>query len=1050
MPRALLAFLVGCLISALGVGVALWRADQYGRAVRGWENPADGGALPFKVPLQGVNTALTKYAPEALPRELAQIAAAGFVWVRQPFYWAEIEPERGTFDFSRYDPIVAALAAQPTLRLVAVLESTPTWARRREAQGSFYAPPTNVEHFARFARTLAARYADQIDFYQIWDEPNLYDRWGGLDPQPAEYAALLAAAYPAIKGNDLSATVIAAGLAPTVEQGPRNISDLSYLRALYAYGAQDYFDAAAGKPYGFNTSPEDRTVDSNVLNFSRLILLREVMQQNGDGHKALWGSHFGWNSLPEGWRGAPSIWGQVDATTQAAYTRAAYGRAAREWAWIGGLILQHWSPDAPADDPIHGFAVSGKAAAWFEGGAFFSGEGLEIGLHHPTDPRLRYEGAWQLGALGADVRSPDYGDPNFDFSPQRLTFRFRGESLALRVRRGNYLAYLYVKVDGQPANSLPHNEEGGYMVLRSARLQPETVTIRAAAGLGEGTHEAEVVPYVGYDRWILAAVAVGESPPAVPLPVIGGGWLAALIGGLGALWALRQMPHGARQQTARAVRAYLGKMAAVFSAVLISIIGALSMALTLNDLLPAVLRRDAVAITAAAAVSGALYLSPHLIITAAALVTLGVLIYNRPLIGLALVAFWTPFFLAPLELYVWAAPMVELSLLATFGALLLRGGVAVVRGARLPTLHLIALDWAMLAFAALGVLSLLWSAERSTAIRELRVIVLEPLLFYALLRVVRPNRREWLLLVDVFLMSGVAVSLIGLYGFLTGTGGFALAEQGTRRLMSVYSSPNNLALFLGRVLPFGVAMIFFAPTWIRRLGAGVLTLIVLIALALTQSLGAAVLGIPAALACVLLLWDWRRGALIMVGVAVLGLIALPLAAQIPRLQGALDLSRASSLMRTQLWQSSLSLIAERPITGGGLDQFLYLYRSRYILPSAWEEPDLSHPHNVLLDFWIRLGLGGVLMFGALQLAFWRASLRAWRQLWRGAQRDPLAAACVVGAMGAMANILAHGLVDNSYFVIDLAFIFCFVAAAVANMAEMAAQGIGYGAGAGGR
>jgi len=1024
MPRALLILIACALLSVFGVGVAVVSAESHRRFVRGWENPVNGSDLPFKVPLPGVNVALTKYAPEELPRQVAAIAEAGFVWVRQSFYWAEIEPERGFFDFSRYDPIVAAVAAQPELRLVAVLESTPAWARRREASGHFFAPPANTEHFARFARTLAARYADQIDFYQIWDEPNLQERWGGLDPQPAEYAALLAAAYPAIKGNDLNATVIAAGLAPTVEQGPRNISDLSYLRALYAYGANEYFDAAAGKPYGFNTSPEDRTVDSNVLNFSRLILLREVMLQHGEGHKALWGSHFGWNSLPEDWRGAPSIWGQVDSGTQAAWTRAAYQRAAREWAWIGGLILQHWSPDAPADDPIHGFAVSEKAAEWFERGAFFRNDALEVGLHHPTDGRIRYEGAWQLGVLGADVRSVDYGDPNFDFSPQRLTFRFRGESLALRVRRGDYLAYLYVAVDGAPANSLPQTEGRGYIVLRSANLQAETVTIRVASGLSGEVHQAEIVPYLGNERWILAAIAVGESPPEAPLSVIGGGFLA-LIGVAGAAWAIRQMPPNSRTRVSEAIRGYFQRMAAFFSAALLSIIGALSMALTINDLLPAALKRDGVALAAAAAVSGALYLSPHLIVTLGALFALGVLIFNRPLIGLMLVAFWTPFFLVPIELYVWAAPMVELSLLATLGAVTLRGIIAWLRGGRLRAIRLNALDWLMLAFGALGTLSLLWSVERAPALREWRVIVLEPLIFYALLRSLRLTRRDWLLLVDVFLMAGAAVALLGLYGFVTGTGGFALAESGTRRLMSVYSSPNNLALFLGRVLPFGVAMLLFAPTWLRRLSAGALTAIVLIALALTQSLGAALLGIPAALACVLLLWDWRRGGAILIGMAALALIALPLAAQIPRLQGAFDLSRASSLMRTQLWQASLSLIAERPLMGAGLDQFLYLYRSRYILPQAWEEPDLSHPHNILLDFWIRLGIGGVILLIALQIAFWRRGLGAWQAL-KG--RDPLMTACVVGALGAMANILAHGLVDNSYFVIDLAYIFCFVVA----------------------
>ena len=55
-------------------------------------------------------------------------------------------------------------------------------------------------------------------------------------------------------------------------------------------------------------------------------------------------------------------------------------------------------------------------------------------------------------------------------------------------------------------------------------------------------------------------------------------------------------------------------------------------------------------------------------------------------------------------------------------------------------------------------------------------------------------------------------------------------------------------------------------------------------------------------------------------------------------------------------------VAVRPADGAsttpcgaiGLDQFLYLY-PRYMHPDAWREPNLSHPHNLLLDFWLRLG-----------------------------------------------------------------------------------------------
>ncbi|MCC6801161.1 MAG: O-antigen ligase family protein, partial [Anaerolineae bacterium] len=120
-----------------------------------------------------------------------------------------------------------------------------------------------------------------------------------------------------------------------------------------------------------------------------------------------------------------------------------------------------------------------------------------------------------------------------------------------------------------------------------------------------------------------------------------------------------------------------------------------------------------------------------------------------------------------------------------------------------------------------------------------------------------------------------------------------------------------------------------------------------------------------------------------------------------------------------LWYSALNLIREHPITGAGLDQFLYWYRSRYLLPDAWAEPNLPIPHNVLLNHWVSLGVGGVMLAIAFQVAFWR---ELWRARWRLLD-DSLLLALALGLAGSMAHGLAHGLVDVSYFSINLAFVF---------------------------
>ncbi|MCD4687031.1 MAG: hypothetical protein K8S97_13970 [Anaerolineae bacterium] len=297
-----------CILLVLGSAAGMWATrDQRSYDLRGWESATETQDLPYRLPLAGVNVALTQYTPEELADEVAHIAAAGFTWVRQPFLWSEIEPEQGVFVWDAYDALVAAVEQHPTLQLVAVLDGTPGWARHRLAPDHPFAPPASVKDYAAFAEAVAARYGDTLTYYQIWDEPNIKSHWGSLDPRPAHYAAMLRESYTAIYAADPDANVIMAALAPTVETGPENLNEIKFLNAIYEQDAGPYFDAVAGKPYGFYDGPGDRDVDLGILNFSRLILLREELVRHGDGDKPVWGSNFGWNALPEDWAGPLSI-----------------------------------------------------------------------------------------------------------------------------------------------------------------------------------------------------------------------------------------------------------------------------------------------------------------------------------------------------------------------------------------------------------------------------------------------------------------------------------------------------------------------------------------------------------------------------------------------------------------------------------------------------------------------------------------------------------------------------------------------------------------------
>jgi len=195
------------------------------------------------------------------------------------------------------------------------------------------------------------------------------------------------------------------------------------------------------------------------MNFSRLILMREEMVRRGDGDKPLWGSNFGWNTLPESWTGPPSIWGSATADQRAQYTRDAYRRARTEWPWVGGLILQHWQPDAPADDPIQGFAVAPIIEAWTAENVLPASDGLIPGLYPAQNAYTTYSDNWRFSDLGADANLPA-PDADAKTVENRITVQFDGTAFAITTRRDDYLAYLDVTVDGQPAKHPPAQPAG--------------------------------------------------------------------------------------------------------------------------------------------------------------------------------------------------------------------------------------------------------------------------------------------------------------------------------------------------------------------------------------------------------------------------------------------------------------------------------------------------------------------------------------------------------------------------------------------------------------
>lgn len=978
----------------------------------------------------GVNVALEQYDAAQLTTELAQIKQSGFSWIRQTFPWAQIEPEQGQFAWEKWDRIVQQSG---DLNLIAVLDTSPTWA----APTSNLHSPTAALPFANFARSLALRYGDRLDYYQIWDEPNLGDRWRG-EVNPIEYAELLRQARDAIQQVDPTATIILAGLAPTVETSSTNLADWLFLRRLYEAGARDLFDVVAGKPYGFDTPPDDHRIDPNILNFQHLVLLREEMEQHGDSGKAVWATHFGWNTA------AQSAWGRVTPEQQRAYTQRAIEFARENWPWLGVMTIEIWEPNAPQDDPRWGFALKNNLpetlAPW--GGLGYYPAALTA---RPGDPRYQpnplatFTGEWRFSELGAD----------WSGSGDKVTILFRGTDLALHVRRAADRANFYLTIDGQPANALPRDERGAYLQLIPPDVRfTDIQTIPVATGLADTDHVAEIVAERGWSQWSLIGWSVGRTEERGPLNAAYGLLLASgLLLAVGAVSFGRKADWGDFGRKVSRLWSRLSSSQQVLVTLITALIVYATAWMTWGVDLAAAYRRagDTTNILATLAAATVFYVSPWLILTLISGLILLSLIVLRLDLGLALVALFAPFFFLPRQLFESAFSMSELILLMCVVSFALRKTYSVKRD-KAPALHvsvrrLTALDWSVLALLTVSVVATLLADYRTFALREFRVIILEPVIYYALVRAANIDRQAVWRMVDFLMLAGVLVAAIGLVQYAFNLN-IITAEEGTRRLRSVYGSPNNVGLFLGRVFPIGLALLLLGHGR-RRLLYGLALIPIVVAILLSQSRGAIFIGLPLSILAIGLLaggrWLWAALGLIGGG----ALAALPLLNS-PRVQAIFSGSGGTSFFRLALWKSSLEMIRDHPLFGVGPDNFLYAYRGRYMLPEAWQESFLSHPHNVLLDFAARLGLIGLGVFIWLQIAFWSTAFRVARQARHAVALDQWA--LIVGLMASMIDFLTHGLVDASYFVVDLAFVFMLTLALVqqaeAVVAEVSSAGSG--------
>ncbi len=172
------------------------------------------------------DTAMSWLVPPEQFEPMAELLRqVGFGWVRERLSWGEVEPERGRYDWGRYDRSATALA-QRGIKVYQILHDSPKWSR---ADGDTRATPDDLRDVYRLARALARQFRGRVQAWELWNEPDI----GFFSHTASECAALQKAAFLGFRAEDPDQLV----LGPSMAMGASTFAE-----HLLANGAGHYLD----------------------------------------------------------------------------------------------------------------------------------------------------------------------------------------------------------------------------------------------------------------------------------------------------------------------------------------------------------------------------------------------------------------------------------------------------------------------------------------------------------------------------------------------------------------------------------------------------------------------------------------------------------------------------------------------------------------------------------------------------------------------------------------------------------------------------------------
>lgn len=237
---------------------------------------------------------------DSLQADLDEMASIGFTWVRFDTTWPSVESKTGSYYLDRKAQIVQ-WAADRGLRTLGVMGYTPPMYRQPGINDAFAPPdPRSYEAWRAYCRVLFATLAPLGVFrYEPWNEPNHFAFWHY--PNPVAFARLVKIAHEEAAKVDSRIRLVCGALSPAPDKADKGrvteINPPNYVTQMYAAGIAADLGAVSIHPYMGSSEPDTSASWSMMIDQYDQILA--VMTANGHGTKKIWGTEFGYRTLPQ-------------------------------------------------------------------------------------------------------------------------------------------------------------------------------------------------------------------------------------------------------------------------------------------------------------------------------------------------------------------------------------------------------------------------------------------------------------------------------------------------------------------------------------------------------------------------------------------------------------------------------------------------------------------------------------------------------------------------------------------------------------------------------